>query len=123
VIFVTNAEDLEKEASACITFNESNSAPSPLEGNTTDDASAADSEKMQKSSEHDNDVELQTELTTLPTMSPVSVPGLIGFLDSEEITNQRSTSPQELDVAAELKQMQETQASAQEAAGQPKIYQ
>lgn len=123
VIFVTNAEDLEKEASACITFNESNSAPSPLEGNTTDDASAADSEKMQKSSEHDNDVELQTELTTLPTMSPVSVPGLIGFLDSEEITNQRSTSPQELDVAAELKQMQETQASAQEAAGEPKIYQ
>jgi len=52
------------------------------------------------------------------------VPGLIGFLDSEEIINQgstRSTSPQELDVAAELKQMQETQARAQEAAGQPKL--
>ena len=124
MIFVTNAEDLEKEASACITFNESKShlpAPLPLEASTPDNASAADSEKMQESIEHNNNAELQPELTT---MDPVSVPGSIGILDFGEVDKQgstRSTSPQELDVAAELREMQQTHASAQEAADQPKL--
>ena len=91
---MTNAEDLEKEASACITFNESKShlpAPLPLEASTPDNASAADSEKMQESIEHNNNAELQPELTT---MDPVSVPGSIGILDFGRLTTKAQLDQQ-----------------------------